>query len=148
MSMYVEVLSGAMDRWDSELSGDALVGYVRSCRAALPARDPGAGVGSESSLVAEIATERLGGRLVLALELRGVNGGLGAARDLELAEQAGDVVLHCVLREEHRLGDLLVRPAFRDEIQDPRLLGREGRDRRINLRRVGNPVDHPRHSPR
>ena len=43
--MYVEVLSGAMDRWDTELSGEALVDYVLSCRAALPAQDLGAGSG-------------------------------------------------------------------------------------------------------
>ena len=42
--MYVEVLSGAIDGWDTELSGDALVDYVLSCRAALPDQDLGAGV--------------------------------------------------------------------------------------------------------
>ena len=56
--MYVEVLSGAMDRWDTELSGDALVDYLLSCRAALPAQDLGAGVLSEASLVAEVAYDR------------------------------------------------------------------------------------------
>jgi hypothetical protein len=56
--MYVEVLSGAIDGWDAELSGDALVDYVLSCRAALPARDLGAGVWSEVSLVAEVAYDR------------------------------------------------------------------------------------------
>lgn len=58
MSMYVEVLSGAMDSWDTELSGDALVDYVLSCRAALPDRDLGAGVWSEATLVAEVAYDR------------------------------------------------------------------------------------------
>jgi hypothetical protein len=58
MSMYVEVLSGAMDRWDTELSGDALIDYALTCRAALPARDLGAGVWSEASLVAEVAYDR------------------------------------------------------------------------------------------
>ena len=56
--MYVEVLSGAMDRWDTELSGDALVDYVLSCRAALPAQDLGAGVVSEATLVAEVVYDR------------------------------------------------------------------------------------------
>ena len=58
MNMYVEVLSGAMDSWDTELSGDALVDYVLSCRAALPDRDLGAGVWSEATLVAEVAYDR------------------------------------------------------------------------------------------
>lgn len=56
--MYVEVLSGAVDDWDTELSGDALIDYVLSCRAALPEQDLGAGVWSESTLVAEIAYDR------------------------------------------------------------------------------------------
>ncbi len=58
MSMYVEVLTGAMDSWDTELSGDALLDYVLSCRAALPERELGAGVWSEATLVAEVAYDR------------------------------------------------------------------------------------------
>ncbi len=58
VSMYVEVLSGAIDSWDTGLSGDALVDYALSCRAALPAQDLGAGVWSESTLVAEVAYDR------------------------------------------------------------------------------------------
>jgi hypothetical protein len=58
MSMYVEVLSGAMDTWDTELSGEALVDHVLSCRAALPDRGLGAGVWSEATLVAEVAYDR------------------------------------------------------------------------------------------
>jgi hypothetical protein len=58
VNMYVEVLSGAMDRWDNGLSGDALFDYVVTCRAALPEQDLGAGVWSESSLVAEVAYDR------------------------------------------------------------------------------------------
>jgi hypothetical protein len=56
--MYVAVLSGAMERWDTELSGDALIDYVLSCRAALPAQDLGAGVWSEVALVAEVMYDR------------------------------------------------------------------------------------------
>ena len=56
--MYVEILSGAIDNWDTELSGDDLVDYVVSCRAALPARDLGAGVWSETTLVAEVVYDR------------------------------------------------------------------------------------------
>ena len=58
VSMYVEVLSGAIDRWVTELSGDDLIDYVLSCRAALPAQDLGAGVWSEVTLVAEVAYDR------------------------------------------------------------------------------------------
>jgi hypothetical protein len=58
MSMYVEILSGAIDDWHAELTGDALVDYVLSCRAALPDQDLGAGVWSESTLVAEVTYDR------------------------------------------------------------------------------------------
>jgi len=56
--MYVEVLSGAMDGWNDELTGEALIEYVIRCRAALPARELGAGVWSETTLVAEVTYDR------------------------------------------------------------------------------------------
>jgi hypothetical protein len=56
--MYVEILSGAIDEWDRELSGAALVDYVRRSRAALPAQELGAGVMSESTFVAEVLYDR------------------------------------------------------------------------------------------
>ena len=43
---------------DADLDDDALVDHVRVCRAALPARDLGAGVMSETALSAEIAYDR------------------------------------------------------------------------------------------
>ena len=58
MSMYVTVLSGALDQWDSDLDDEALLDYVRDCRAALPAQDLGAGMWSETALVAEVAYDR------------------------------------------------------------------------------------------
>ena len=58
VSMYIEILSGAMGAWDTELSGDALVDYVLSCRAALPAEDIAAGVWSLATLVAEVVYDR------------------------------------------------------------------------------------------
>ena len=58
VNMYVEILSGAMDGWNPELSGDALVDYVLGCRAALPAQDLGAGVWSEATFVAEVEYDR------------------------------------------------------------------------------------------
>lgn len=56
--MYVEILSGAIDSWDTKLSGEDLLDYVLSCRAALPAQELGAGVWSETILVAEVAYDR------------------------------------------------------------------------------------------
>jgi hypothetical protein len=56
--MYVTFLSGALDAWDTDLSDEALLDYVRDCRAVLPSRDLGAGQMSESALVVEIAYDR------------------------------------------------------------------------------------------
>jgi hypothetical protein len=56
--MYVTLLSGALDVFDTDLDDDALLGHVRECRAALPARNLGAGVWSETAVVAEIAYDR------------------------------------------------------------------------------------------
>ncbi len=58
VSMYVQVLSEARDRWVTDLSGDALVDYVLGCRAALPAQDLGAEVWSEATLAAEVVYDR------------------------------------------------------------------------------------------
>jgi hypothetical protein len=33
MSMYVDILSSALDGWDSELNGSALIDYAVACRA-------------------------------------------------------------------------------------------------------------------
>jgi hypothetical protein len=56
--MYVALLSGALDLFDPDLDDDALLDHVRECRAALPAHDLGAGVWSETAVVAEIAYDR------------------------------------------------------------------------------------------
>jgi hypothetical protein len=56
--MYIEVLFGAINGWDADLLGDDLVDYVFECRAALPAQDLGAGVWSETALIAEVAYDR------------------------------------------------------------------------------------------
>ena len=59
MSMYVTLLSGALDIWDSDLDDEAaLLDYVHDCRAALPSHDLGAGVWSETALVAEVTYDR------------------------------------------------------------------------------------------
>ena len=56
--MYATILSGALDLWDSDLEDEALVDYVRDCRADLPDRDLGAGVWSETALAAEVTYDR------------------------------------------------------------------------------------------
>jgi hypothetical protein len=56
--MYVEVLAEAINGWDTDLSGVDLVDYVLECRAALPDRDLGAGVWSETALIAEVVYDR------------------------------------------------------------------------------------------
>ncbi len=56
--MYVTLLSGALDLFDTDLDDDSLLDHVRACRAALPAQNLGAGVWSETALVTEIAYDR------------------------------------------------------------------------------------------
>jgi hypothetical protein len=56
--MYVSILAGALERWDSELDEDELLDYVRRCRASLPAHDLGAGTISASALAAEVTYDR------------------------------------------------------------------------------------------
>jgi hypothetical protein len=56
--MYVTLLSGALDLFDTDLDDDALLDHVRGCRAALPAHDLGAGVWSETAVVTEITYDR------------------------------------------------------------------------------------------
>ena len=68
--MYVTLLSGALDLLDTDLDDDALLDHVRQCRAALPAQDLGAGVWSETAVVAEIAYDRA---LVCLAAQRGID---------------------------------------------------------------------------
>lgn len=57
--MYVDALSGALDAWDGELSGDALVDYVVACRAhLLLATGTGQGHSAYDFLAAEVAYDR------------------------------------------------------------------------------------------
>jgi hypothetical protein len=58
VSMYVTLLSGALDLFDTDLDDDALLDHVRECRAVLPAHDLGSGVWSETAVVVEIAYDR------------------------------------------------------------------------------------------
>ena len=68
--MYVTILSGALELWDTDLEDEALVDYVRTCRADLPERDLGAGVWSETALAAEISYDRA---LVCLAAQRGID---------------------------------------------------------------------------
>jgi hypothetical protein len=68
--MYVTLLSGALDLFDPALDDDALRDHVRECRAALPAHDLGAGVWSETAVVAEVAYDR---SLVCLAARRGID---------------------------------------------------------------------------
>ena len=68
--MYVTLLSGALERWDADVDDDALLGHVRDCRAALLARDLGAGVMSGTALAAEISYDRA---LVCLAAQRGID---------------------------------------------------------------------------
>src|SRR5271154_3586577 len=70
VSMYVTLLSGALNLFDPPLDDDALLEHVRGCRAALPAHDLGAGVWSETAVVAEIAYDR---SLVCLAARRGID---------------------------------------------------------------------------
>ncbi len=56
--MYVTLLSGALDLWDTDLDDETLLDHVRNCRAALPSRNLGAGTYSATALSAEIAYDR------------------------------------------------------------------------------------------
>ena len=56
--MYVTLLSGSLEVFDTDLDDDALLDHVRECRAALPIHDLGAGVCSETAVVTEIAYDR------------------------------------------------------------------------------------------
>ena len=56
--MYVTLLSGALDSFDTDLDDDALLDHVRRCRVALLAHDLGAGAWSETAVVTEIAYDR------------------------------------------------------------------------------------------
>src|SRR5271163_4145875 len=69
--MYVTLLSGALDLFDTDLDDDALLDHVRQCRAALPTHNLGAGVWSETAVVTEITYDR---SLVCLAARRGIDG--------------------------------------------------------------------------
>src|ERR1019366_9229278 len=81
-------------------------------------------VESRISRVMELNLALLGTRL-FCVQLRRVDRGRCAIVHLQLSKERGRVVLHGVLREEHVLVDLAIGLAFRDEVEDAPLLGRE-----------------------
>jgi hypothetical protein len=58
MSMYVDVLSGALDTWESEMSEDDLLDHVLACLLALRPGARGSDQSSNALLAAEIAYDR------------------------------------------------------------------------------------------
>jgi hypothetical protein len=56
--MYVDVLSAAMDAWNGDLTGEALLNYVVSCRANLLTAGAGTGRSANDSLVTEVTYDR------------------------------------------------------------------------------------------
>lgn len=53
--MYVELLSGALDRWNNDLTGEALLDHVLTCRAAMVEAGCRPGASAYSTLAAEVA---------------------------------------------------------------------------------------------
>jgi len=58
VSMYVDILSSALDSWADELTGTALVDYALCCRAEMLGVGPHHGDTAYSSLAAEVAYDR------------------------------------------------------------------------------------------
>ncbi len=58
MSMYVDLLSNALDDWTGELSDDDLVDHVLTCRSKMLSAVPRRGESTYSALAAEIAYDR------------------------------------------------------------------------------------------
>ena len=77
-------------------------------------------------------------------QLRGQHGGLGTTLQSELRQDAGHVVLHGLLREEHLLPDLPVGQALGDVREQLELLLGELGELWGRARWVADPVQHPR----
>jgi hypothetical protein len=56
--MYVDVLSAALDAWNRELTGEALLDYVVTCRAQLLCAGASQRRPANDSLAAEVAYDR------------------------------------------------------------------------------------------
>jgi hypothetical protein len=69
VSMYVDVLSNALNGWAAELAGTELLDYARSCRDAVQDTDVCGAARSLELLAAEVAYDRA---LVRLCELKGI----------------------------------------------------------------------------
>jgi hypothetical protein len=56
--MYVSLLLGALDLWDTDLDDETLLDHVRHCRATLPPQNIGVGFLSATALATEIGYDR------------------------------------------------------------------------------------------
>jgi hypothetical protein len=69
VSMYVDILSSAIDTWVEQLSGDALIEYALTCRAQMLRSGASRGISATARLAAEIAYDRA---LIRLCETHGV----------------------------------------------------------------------------
>jgi hypothetical protein len=58
MSMYVDILSSALDGWDDELNGSALIGYAVACRTEIFGQRSHRGDPTSAVLAAQVAYDR------------------------------------------------------------------------------------------
>jgi hypothetical protein len=69
MSMYVDILSQALDDWADDLSGDALVDFAQVCRAQMLDPSP-PGSTTSTALTAELSYDRA---LIKLCEAHGID---------------------------------------------------------------------------
>src|SRR5207237_9521029 len=91
---------------------------TRLARAFFPRRDAARCFEVRRALPLEIRQDRQDAAVVL-----------GAGRETELAEDAGDVLLDCALGHDHALGDRLVGAALGHQLEHLLLPRREARER-------------------
>lgn len=56
--MYMDILSSALDRWDDELNGSALIDYAVACRIEMDGQRSHRGDATSAVLVAEVSYDR------------------------------------------------------------------------------------------
>lgn len=74
MSMYVDLLSNALDDWIGELSDSDLVDHVLTCRSEMLSAVPRRGESTYSALAAEIAYDRALIKICLSNDIEVVPG--------------------------------------------------------------------------
>jgi hypothetical protein len=58
MSMYMDILSSALDGWDDELNGSALIDYAVACRTEMVGQGSHRGDAASAVLAAEVSYDR------------------------------------------------------------------------------------------